>query len=539
METKTKILMSVSLAGLLAFSGCTDNSDSKPPVIGDIPTAKVFESGVSISVVDTASGEAIEDVTVSIKEDSVATDVEGKAITMVETNDIGIAQFYSKSGERVRVVASKEGYVNSGLELNVTEGTNQQTIELLEFNLEAEIEGIELAEANVAVGTGEDAGKVTKDTNVTVGGDTAGKAPVTKIVIPKDTKMTTATGEPAQGAVTVQAVHYDDSTTESFPGGLVALAEDVPTGSDEQTSTQEVNFISAGFTSIQMTDEDGNVIKNFDGEGIEIAMTVPKGTFNPATGEDIKFGDEIPIWSYDEIEGKWKYEAEGTVIENPDDNSLWAVKYKATHLSYWNLDWFRTPTCSMTTVTIENGAGYNTTLKLKGDGFNKTMYDSNGKYNIYYVPNNMPVKFTLFYDGQQEDVVTEILGNTCAINMTLPKPAEKKDVTFNVVERCKDGAANTADAVPSIPVYVQLSNGQWEYATASNEAGNATISVYDDRNTSVKFSTTGDRYESNMISTIVKNGVLDINNSTIPFFYDNVRFQAECNEVTGSGGGSE
>ena len=63
-------------------------------------------------------------------------------------------------------------------------------------------------------------------------------------------------------------------------------------------------------------------------------MSVAENVTNPETGVLIKAGDVIPVWSYDEQDGDWVIETEGTVVNGDkrigiilQNNSLKLVEF--------------------------------------------------------------------------------------------------------------------------------------------------------------------------------------------------------------------
>ncbi|MEH0697359.1 hypothetical protein H4F34_08640 [Vibrio owensii] len=148
-----------------------------------------------------------------------------------------------------------------------------------------------------------------------------------------------------------------------FPGGLSPDGFDGDLPSDI-TSPNSVTFISAGFVAIEIGDESGNKVSSFDGEGVTLAFEVPKSTINPQTGEPLSLDDgTIPIWSYTDSTGKWRYEGDA-VIEQENENTF-TVSKPITHLSYYNLDWYGQDRCQLDVDVVDaNGDPNNQKLRL-------------------------------------------------------------------------------------------------------------------------------------------------------------------------------
>ncbi len=181
----------------------------------------------------------------------------------------------------------------------------------------------------------------------------------------------------------------ESSTLDVFPGGL-DLEVPVP-ASDDANATEAPQagaFTTAGFVAIELTDAEGNKVKNFgekDGKenSIEVKMTVDANTANACpmnygttdldqekvrnfatdstkatdsayfrkgacvtveggtvASRTVKEGDIIPVWSYDADEAQWSFESYGVAQKVEGNDSIFNVAVQVTHLSYWNLDFF-------------------------------------------------------------------------------------------------------------------------------------------------------------------------------------------------------
>ena len=526
-----KIKFSTVLLPLLAVSfmvGCSKSSSEPITQEPDVPpVVKPKTNVVNVSVVDSASGKPLSAVSLNVI--GSAFDITEKPINSFVTNETGLISFYSKAGENIKVIASKSDYVNSGTEATVMDGANNRVIRLLKADPKNTPAGVEMTLESVET---DSSGAIAVEKVIDINNT---KAAVTKITIPADTVLKTASGEPVVGAVAVQAVHYDANTTESFPGGLTALVENAPdkNGTEQEA---EVNFISAGFTSIQMTDDNGNSVKKFEGQKIEIAMTLPKDTINPETGVVVKIGDEIPIWSYDVESGKWQYEEMGEVAD-VNDSKNFAVIYKASHLSYWNLDWHYGAVCRPANINItdlEKGTTVVTSLELKGQGFNKTVFDYNGdgSFELNNTPKYLPLTLTLSYDGVVKDTKQVIFGdNDCKADVAAGSITPKEPVKVTVVEECRDGSHRKV--LPSISTFL-LSGGAWTYLASSNNDGNLKVMLDPgaEEATSIYAIAPGNSYTNYYEYKNIPAGTTD--DQTIKFIY-NSSFDSYCFPATGGG----
>ncbi|MBL0428669.1 hypothetical protein [Ramlibacter alkalitolerans] len=146
----------------------------------------------------------------------------------------------------------------------------------------------------------------------------------------------------APGPLTVSNTYFATSNAESlnaFPGGFAATVE-VPAANASVLNGAAADagtFVTAGFAQFNVTDSQGNAIKTFD-KPLTVGIDLPKGT-RDENGVVLKVGDQYPVWSYDDTNGKWVFEKLGTIAEKtPVDPNNFTVQFTTTHLSSWNLD---------------------------------------------------------------------------------------------------------------------------------------------------------------------------------------------------------
>ena len=181
----------------------------------------------------------------------------------------------------------------------------------------------------------------------------------------------------------------ESSTLDVFPGGLdLEVAVPASDATDAAEAPQAGAFTTAGFVAIELTDAEGNKVKEFgetDGKknSIEVKMTVDANTANACpmnygttdldqetvaafatdstkatdsayfrkgacvtveggtvASRTVKEGDIIPVWSYDADEAQWSFESYGVAQKVEGNDSIFNVAVQVTHLSYWNLDFF-------------------------------------------------------------------------------------------------------------------------------------------------------------------------------------------------------
>lgn len=158
--------------------------------------------------------------------------------------------------------------------------------------------------------------------------------------LPEGTEIRDKLGNPLQGKLDVSVAYFNPTKSDAlacFPGGLSVEVN------SQDGDKAEGAFFSAGFVAIDLTDESGKEAATFTGKNLELDMAIDEGIINYETGEPVKAGDMVPIWSYNEETGDWTFEKYTYITASPTGLRATA---NMPHLSYWNFDWFTTA-CAM------------------------------------------------------------------------------------------------------------------------------------------------------------------------------------------------
>ena len=130
----------------------------------------------------------------------------------------------------------------------------------------------------------------------------------------------------------VRYYNVSEESVQVFPGGLSPQNVIDKNGKE---IVGGVNFFTAGLMDIDMS-VGGREVKSFD-IPVQAEMKLNPMQDNFMTGQKIKVGDSIPVWSLDETTGQWKEEKKAIVVETLSGGL--AAKFEINHLSSWNLDW--------------------------------------------------------------------------------------------------------------------------------------------------------------------------------------------------------
>jgi len=161
------------------------------------------------------------------------------------------------------------------------------------------------------------------------------------ITLPADTELKDANGNLLSGKLSIEIAYFDptkDGALDSFPGGF-SVGRDTTM---IDGSNGDGFFMTAGFLAVDIIDENNQKAHHL-GTNANLVFRIPSDLINPETGEPIKVGDIIPVWSHDETTGQWGMHGQEDTVAK-DDQGLY-LSTQTDHLSYWNLDWHYSAKC--------------------------------------------------------------------------------------------------------------------------------------------------------------------------------------------------
>lgn len=511
-----KYIKQALIGGLIATSsflvtGCSSNNDSnggavvdtQPPVIPE-----AAKSSLLVQVLD-AAGKPVSGASVVVVEDAqnVVDDEDNAKVLTDADNGFVNYDLNDFTGEKnVKITASKEGFLSNTISIDVASGDNSEGIIAITEISNTSVEGVAITESAPV--------DITQGSLTAIAVDQETNEQKVEVIIPQGVEATAADGvTKLTGEITTVVAHYESETAaslESFPGGFTASIENpeevdaVAINPDAPvTIPNEVIFKSAGFTAVEVKDENGNSAKTFN-TPISITMRIPAGTVNPNTKQEIKEGDIIPVWSFEADSGKWNYEGEGTVSKGID--GVLEVKRDIEHLSYWNLDWFDTANCDAR-INLQTPDGSPYPLPLSGNilgtdgGWSHSVkYVGDGFIDLVNSPASFDVELALFdYDGKPLPAlsINGVPGkqsfNLCENNsgasvadatntITFPAPPEDinpVEITIKGESYCTNNANEPAQVITSSKVYVVdgSNNNFTGILETGDETGEATLSL--------------------------------------------------------------
>lgn len=122
-----------------------------------------------------------------------------------------------------------------------------------------------------------------------------------------------------------------DTGQEAFPGDYQAASA--------ESATPDTSLESVAYLDVDLTDDEGNPIRNIDSDSPVTIYQKPPERFS-----NLQPGDTVPWWSFDENQGVWVKEdafpnddsRKNAEVVNRDGDTV--LKAKVTHFSSWNYD---------------------------------------------------------------------------------------------------------------------------------------------------------------------------------------------------------
>lgn len=486
-------LIGIFLFAVMGFTLLISSCDIKNPAEGlEVRIKNITRTTyITVKFVDAATGELVtSDVNINFTGDA-----KGKVITSSNTPvssltaKQGIASFSladdlvpsAQSPIKLNLVCKSTGYLNSSKPLKVYESgtTNFQVVLTNTTNTPSGV-----VSQSQGFGSANGSGGTASDINISVKENNTGANAAIKV--PAGTQLLDGNGNPLTGDIETRLTYFnpiDESSTNAFPGGFSVDVKD----SDGQM--RNGGFVTAGFVAVDMT-VGGTDVEGFSGSGLSIAMEIPQGTNNPEKGRDVQVGDVIPLWSYDEDAGEWKFEKNVTVetITAPSAgmsvmNGKMGITIEGiSHLSYFNLDWFEwySSTCYQgATLRLRNTAGgcFSVTVKVMDNTTgNPASYWSTHTFkgigqdniDIFNSVANRPVTIQVFDSFSNVKLAEKIIDNLCEQGIVeIPfnqTTSSYQSVTINLTIKCDSQSDNPVGLSPDgFPLWARkiTASGGW------------------------------------------------------------------------------
>jgi hypothetical protein len=345
-----------------------------------------------------------------------------------------------------------------------------------------------------------------------------GTTQVAKMTFATGTKMRDKDGNIIAGGTVAASVRYYDPNSESvdvFPGGL--SPQNVYDENNQRVQGGG-EFFSAGLLDINLKVGTKDV-KTFE-TPVATEVELNSNQLNFETGELIKAGEKIPLWSMDKGTGIWKNEGFATVVAK--EGKLIA-EFEIDHLSYWNLDYFQGSLISNPLKIIFSSSskvhqgGYSMILKAKngaiiGISNNVSLYDGYVT-TITRTPNVESAYIEVYHHNSKTTFKSEIFNPSTKGTVTIKYEPISDDQEITVSIKYKVTCTSNKKIRPNSGAWIvvqDLTTGKMQTfrtpkMTSANTDGALEIKLINGRR--YKIMTTG--LDNKLISY---ESLLDINN---------------------------
>jgi|GEM_PF-1261852 len=366
------------------------------------------------------------------------------------------------------VVINAPGYMEARKNFVVTDLKRNIFEDARMVNLSSPPKGVSIS-SNVVIPV--DAAKgVMEDINFATP-SAIGKTENASVKVLAGTKMFDKDGNAVTGDVKVSLVHFDavnKTSLSCYPGGFSFRGA-------IDSSGKPVNggeFYTLGFITLSMSAND-KVVKTFS-KPINVEAEVNANTFNPVLNRKIQVGDSIPIWSLNDLTGKWTLELYSKITVK---NNKLILNYNQTHLSYWNFDFwdcqFGCNSCNNPVITIlsdftetSNNGYYGISIEAPGS---PPGVHSHGETQLKLItgstinPNN--------YNNSQIGLVINIFDtpNTWAGNLIYSSP---------VFYPCNGDPLDLRGKLPPLPLPPPTINLNFSAVCAGTTANSTKATIY-------------------------------------------------------------
>jgi len=332
----------ISIICLLLVLQC-----KKPPIV-EIKSAIKAPIGVAFIEVSNASIRNVPKVRVKfIDPDDVVMSSNGIPLQSIQVSgvmSIGLspkARFSAEKPYLFYIQAEADGYMANLAPVVVTTNSSIYVPVFMAKLSDLPIGRGLITSVNEIIGISE--GTIQRDEKIEAKSDTSG--PNIRISISKGTKLYYQNKKPYDKEKLFYRLlcgnPIDSAANRVFPGGF-EVNDAVNQQGERIASAQNPSFfMSAGWLSLEMNSEEGQIVDGFDRPFV-VEMSIPEKVIGP-TSIPVKVGDIIPLWSLNSQTGRWKTESQTTIVA--DGNTSMKTVFTITHLSTWNLD-FKTGTCA-------------------------------------------------------------------------------------------------------------------------------------------------------------------------------------------------
>lgn len=152
------------------------------------------------------------------------------------------------------------------------------------------------------------------------------------VKVEAQTILKNSKNEPIMGTVKSDVTYFNPTDPQAQALIALSLAGDMVLKDGSKATGR---LVSAGMFNALMT-SGKDTVKTLTGSGLSLKARVPSNLINPVTGNSVREGEIIPMWSKEEGTTTWKYEKDATVKK--DNEGLYLMD-AVNHLSDWSWNW--------------------------------------------------------------------------------------------------------------------------------------------------------------------------------------------------------
>ncbi|MBE4582750.1 Calx-beta domain-containing protein [Vibrio navarrensis] len=341
-----KTTLALMVASTILLAGCGGGSSSSNPVnepsapVVVPPTAPDYpeRSSLAIKVLDDQGGE-LTNATIAVLSDpsQLVTQLDGQHIQLDQSKfhdrDVDGLLDYPLS---LVIQVAAPGYLSQRASVVVSDfGVNQQSIELLSLTSpQLSQAGVFYQSSTLKLAAEPLASSGLIEVNAQP------ESPLqTVIKISPQTQWVNQQGE----AVNAETVQIEQIAYPSDSAKLPLSAKESAANLaqyNSQAGTQlpvgsEVRFRSLAVIDIKITSENEALSKIVAGQPLAVQLSLSNEQLNPTTGQPLKVGDKIPVWSLSEQDSRWVFE-QFIELEQGAFGELSAT-FTTRHLTQFNL----------------------------------------------------------------------------------------------------------------------------------------------------------------------------------------------------------
>ena len=366
-------------------------------------------------------------------------------------------------------IASAPGYQTTRVKINFTESDKTVQMPVYLLHKTKETEGISAISDNAELSENQ----LEENKTINFGSETSKQTDGT-IEVKAGTKFLDGSGELLSGSrINMEIIDMDANTANMakiFPGGFTNQSV-LKNGSKEEKS-----FLPMSYTSINMY-VGNQEVKDFS-ESITVKMEIDKSLYNPNTGNNVKIGDQLSLYSYELENDIWVFEKEVTISGSSDHLF---VDFNTNHLTDYSIV-AELPVCSdIFEINNPTDANIQAKIELEITGSTEKRTYKIIEQNLVPGVNKIPfngigdnLSLKLYASGEVLTVNNISCGESPKIE--IPEP-ENELVTITIDIPCEDVELNIA----SYPIkYRKLGTTTWISGVIKNlklesyemEAGN-------------------------------------------------------------------